>query len=142
MVVTTQQASHHLRDHGTIVNVSSSEAYRAAPGYSIYSACKAAITQFTKTMALELSSRSIRVNCIAPDHVVTPGLSGLMNVDRADRDRNVPLARMAKIEEVGQVIAFLAGPQASWINGVTIPVDGGITAASGWHRDTSGEWAL
>ena len=142
MIATTQEAARHLRDGGAIVNVASTEALRAAPGFSIYSAAKAAMTQFTKTMALELSGRAIRVNCIAPDHVATPGLGGLMSAPPEERDRHVPLARMASIEEVGQVIAFLAGPTSSWITGTTIPVDGGITAAAGWRRDAAGVWGL
>ncbi len=142
MIATTQEAARHLRDGGAIVNVASTEALRAAPGFSIYSACKAAMAQFTKTMALELSGRAIRVNCIAPDHVATPGLAGLMDAPPELRDRHVPLARMASIEEVGQVIGFLAGPLSSWITGTTIPVDGGITAAAGWRRNAAGAWEL
>ena len=68
MIGTTKAAAPHLREHGAVINVASTEALRAAPGFSIYSSCKAAMTQFTKTMALELADRRIRVNCIAPDH--------------------------------------------------------------------------
>lgn len=142
MVLTTQAGAPLLRQNGAVINIASTEALRAAPGFSIYSASKAAMTQFTKTMALELADKAIRVNCIAPDHIATPGLSGLMDMDVEQRDKNVPLGRMASIEEVGEVIAFLAGPKSSWINGTTIPVDGGITAAAGWHRGQDGEWTL
>ncbi|CAN5183178.1 SDR family NAD(P)-dependent oxidoreductase [soil metagenome] len=145
MLGATHEASQVMRDHGAIVNVASTEALRAAPGFSIYSACKAAMAQFTKTMALELAPRGIRVNCIAPDLIATPGLAPLLAADAVStdlRNRNVPLGRMASIEEAGSVIAFLASSASSWITGVTIPVDGGITAAAGWHRDTSNQWQL
>ncbi|EQA98423.1 NAD(P)-dependent dehydrogenase (short-subunit alcohol dehydrogenase family) [Sphingobium wenxiniae] len=145
MLGATHEAAQVMRDHGAIVNVASTEALRAAPGFSIYSACKAAMAQFTKTMALELAPRGIRVNCIAPDLIDTPGLAPHMATDPAGidrRNRNVPLGRMASIAEAGSVVAFLASPASSWVTGVTIPVDGGITAAAGWHLDTSRQWQI
>jgi NAD(P)-dependent dehydrogenase (short-subunit alcohol dehydrogenase family) len=63
------------RRGGSILNVSSIEASRAAPGYAVYAACKAGMLNFTRTMALELADHGIRVNAIAPDYVVTPGRS-------------------------------------------------------------------
>jgi NAD(P)-dependent dehydrogenase (short-subunit alcohol dehydrogenase family) len=145
MLAATHAAAPVMRQNGAIINVASTEALRAAPGFSIYASCKAAMVEFTKTMALELASRAIRVNCIAPDLIATPGLAPLMANDKVSadvRNRNVPLGRMASIEEAGNVVAFLASPLASWITGVTIPVDGGITAAAGWHRGPEGEWRL
>ncbi|RYY25831.1 MAG: glucose 1-dehydrogenase [Sphingomonadales bacterium] len=145
MLAATQEAAKLLEDGGAIVNIASTEALRAAPGFSVYAACKAAMVEFTKTMALELAHRNIRVNCIAPDLIDTPGLRPHMPTDPVGidkRNRNVPLGRMASIHEAGSVIAFLSSPAASWVTGVTIPVDGGITAAAGWHRSTTGNWNL
>jgi NAD(P)-dependent dehydrogenase (short-subunit alcohol dehydrogenase family) len=145
MLAATHEATGVMRDHGAIVNVASTEALRAAPNFSIYSACKAAMSQFTKTMALELASRGIRVNCIAPDLIATPGLAPHLSTEPAgidSRNRHVPLGRTASIEEAGSVIAFLASPASSWVTGVTIPVDGGITASGGWHFNTEREWRL
>lgn len=145
MLAATQAAASVMADGGAIVNVASTEALRAAPGFAVYAACKAAMVEFTKTMALELAPRAIRVNCIAPDLIDTPGLRPHMPTDPARiavRNRHVPLGRMATIHEAGAVIAFLASPAASWITGVTIPVDGGITAAAGWHRSETGNWQL
>lgn len=145
MLAATQAAARVMMDGGAIVNVASTEALRAAPGFSVYAACKAAMVEFTKTMALELAPRGIRVNCIAPDLIDTPGLRPHMPTDPeriAVRNRHVPLSRMATIHEAGSVIAFLASPAASWVTGVTIPVDGGITAAGGWHRSETGNWQL
>lgn len=145
MLAATQMAARVMADHGAIVNIASTEALRAAPGFSVYAACKAAMVEFTKTMALELAPRGIRVNCIAPDLIDTPGLRPHMPTepDRiATRNRHVPLGRMATIDEAGSVIAFLASPAASWVTGATIPVDGGISAAGGWHRSEAGDWQL
>lgn len=145
MLRATHEAAQVMRDHGAIVNIASTEALRAAPGFSIYAACKAAMAQFTKTMALELAPRGIRVNCIAPDLIDTPGLAPHLPSDPASvdkRNRNVPLGRMASIAEAGSVIAFLASPASSFVTGVTIPVDGGISAAAGWHFDPDGNWAI
>lgn len=139
------QAAAGIMDGGAIVNVASTEALRAAPGFSVYAACKAAMVEFTKTMALELAPRGIRVNCIAPDLIDTPGLRPHMPTEPAQiavRNRHVPLGRMATIHEAGSVIAFLASPASSWVTGTTIPVDGGITAAGGWHRSEAGSWQL
>lgn len=145
MLGATQEAAKVMRDNGAIVNVASTEALRAAPGFSIYAACKAAMSQFTKSMALELGRRGIRVNCIAPDLIDTPGLAPHMPKEPAaieTRNRHVPLGRTASIAECGSVVAFLASPASSWVTGVTIPVDGGITAAGGWHLDSDHNWKL
>jgi len=145
MLGASHEAAKVMRDNGAVVNVASTEALRAAPNFSIYAACKAAMSQFTKTLALELAPRGIRVNCIAPDLIATPGLAPHLATDPAGidiRNRHVPLGRMASIAEAGSVVAFLASPASSWVTGVTIPVDGGITAAGGWHFDTNHEWKL
>ena len=86
-----------MRDGGSIINITSIEAFRAAPNYSVYAAMKAAVEQLTRTLALELGDRAIRVNCIAPDAIVTPGVSALQasgdaRGERRDR-RHVRAAR-------------------------------------------------
>lgn len=127
---------------GSIVNVVSIEASRAAPGYAVYAACKAAVSSFTRTMAVELAEHGIRVNAIAPDIIRTPGL-GPADAGSADRAAGyVPLGREGSIEECGTVVAFLCSSLASYVTGVTIPVDGGTWASGGWVRAPAGGWTL
>ncbi|PWK91918.1 SDR family NAD(P)-dependent oxidoreductase [Fulvimonas soli] len=131
---------------GTIINIASSEGLRAAPGYAVYAACKAGMISFTRTMALELSEHAIRVFALAPDMLVTPGLQPYYDAatpgEAAARDRYIPLGRLGKVEEIGSVAVFLASRMASYLTGVTLPVDAGTLASSGWTRLASGGWAL
>jgi len=111
----------------------------------VYAACKAAMLEFTKTMALELAEHGIRVNAIAPDAIDTPGIRPPADTpaeDLALRTRHVPLQRLASIDEAGATIAFLASRLASFVTGATLPVDGGITAAGGWVRARDGGWGF
>lgn len=140
---------------GSIVNVSSIEASRAAPGYAVYGACKAAMLNFTRSMALELAEHGIRVNAIAPDYTVTPGLRGNVTgpVDpaawvqpsEAQQDaaaRRIPLGRPGIDDECGNVAVFLASQMSNYVTGTVIPVDGGTWASSGWLRNKAGRWTL
>lgn len=140
---------------GSIVNVSSIEAARAAPGFAVYAACKAGMNSFTRTMAVELAEHDIRVNCIAPDHTVTPGTRGNRTgpldeaawtrpaADAQDAmDRLIPLGREGIDGECGDAALFLCTQLASYVTGTILPVDGGTWAASGWVRDPDGDWTL
>ena len=140
---------------GSIINVTSIEASRAAPGYAVYAACKAGINNLTRTLALELSDHGIRVNTIAPDSTATPGMNGVFTgsgdpsrwpeptPERKDSfRRRIPLGRQGMVEECGDLVAFLASPRASYITGAIIPIDGGTWAGGGWIRDRAGKWVL
>lgn len=140
---------------GAIVNISSIEGARAAPNFAVYAACKAGMNSFTRTMAVELAEHAIRVNCIAPDHTVTPGTRGNRSgpVDEASwirpdpdaqdaMDRLIPLGREGVDMECGDAALFLCSDMASYVTGAILPVDGGTWAASGWMRDPDGDWTL
>ncbi len=140
---------------GAIINVSSIEASRAAPIYAVYAACKAGMNNFTRTLALELGEHAIRVNAIAPDFTITPGLRGngtgpvdesKWHVPTAGQEdaivRRTPLQRGGVDSECGQAALFLASQASSYITGIVLPVDGGTWASSGWVRDRRGKWAL
>ena len=140
---------------GSIVNVSSLEGSRAAPTFAIYAACNAGMQNFTRTFALEVSQHDIRVNCIAPNHTVTPGNSGnrtgpvdeggwtKKTLEEQDAtNRLIPLGYEGHIDECGDVAVFLCSPMARYITGVTLPVDGGTWASSGWVRGPNASWTL
>jgi 3-oxoacyl-[acyl-carrier protein] reductase len=115
---------------GTIVNMSSTNGLVGEAGYAAYNASKGGILLLTKTMALELGPLGIRVNCLAPGYIVTPMSTALDSANRMftyARDK-IPLARVARPEEVASVFAFLASDDASFINGEVIVIDGGQLA--------------
>lgn len=152
--VATQEAATKMIEAGnggSIVNVASIEGMRAAPRYAVYAACKAGMVNYTRTAALELAEHGIRVNCIAPDHTITPGmranLTGPVTPRTwADSDESwrllIPAGREGLVDECAGVIVWLSSPMASYVTGVTVNVDGGTWAASGWLRDGEGGWTL
>jgi NAD(P)-dependent dehydrogenase (short-subunit alcohol dehydrogenase family) len=154
MLFATQEAARIMIDAGrggSIVNVSSIEGSRAAPMFAVYSACKAGMNNFTRTMAVELGEHGIRVNCIAPDHTVSPGGRGNRNgpVDPdswADSSEEwaklVPLGREGVVEECASTVVWLCSKMSEYVTGITVPVDGGTWASSGWLRDERGGWTL
>ncbi len=123
-----------MTDGGSIVNLTSSEAHRAAPGYAIYAAQKWAVRGLTQTLALELGDRCIRVNCVAPDAIPTPGIGTY------DGPPRTPLARKADADDCAAAVVYLAGDLARFVTGTTVHVDGGIVAAGGWRRGPDGSW--
>jgi len=118
---------------GSVVNITSIEAHRAAPGYAVYSAMKAAVVNLTETLALELGDRRIRVNCIAPDVIPTPGIGGDVPV-------KTPLPYAGHVDDVAAAAVYLASDWARFVTGSTIHVDGGNLAAGGWSRAADGTW--
>ena len=134
----------HMNDGAAIVNVTSVEAYHSAPGFGVYSAMKAAVQQFSQTLAVELGGRGIRVNCVAPDMIPTPGDEGLAEAadPLIDGLHPTPLRRMGSAEECAAVICWLASDLASFVTGSSIPVDGGTVAAGSWKVAVDGSWKM
>jgi hypothetical protein len=95
---------------GAIVNITSIEAHRAAPGYAVYSAMKAALVNLSMTLALELGDRRIRVNCVAPDVIPTPGIGG-------DLPIKTPLPYAGHVDDVAAAVVASAG---RFVTGSTI----------------------
>jgi len=118
----------------SIVNVTSIEAHRAAPGFAIYSAMKAALVNLSMTLALELGDRRIRVNCIAPDVIPTPGIGGEVPV-------KTPLPVAGHVDDIAGAVIYLVSDLGRFVTGTTLHVDGGNLAAGGWGRASDGTWA-
>jgi NAD(P)-dependent dehydrogenase (short-subunit alcohol dehydrogenase family) len=141
---------------GSIINVASIEASRAAPNFAVYAACKAGMLNFTRTLAVELSDHQIRVNAIAPDFTITPGILGLDPTRQSDPNadspvtekradairRRIPLARGGADMECGNLALFLCSKMSDYITGAVVPIDGGTWASGGWVRTQAGKWAL
>ncbi|MGZ8751717.1 MAG: SDR family NAD(P)-dependent oxidoreductase [Acidimicrobiia bacterium] len=124
---------------GSIVNVTSIEAHQAAPGFAVYGAMKAAVAQLTRTLALELAPRRIRVNAIAPDAIPTSGdhdLQDSMRETGATFEPTVlpPLGYFGSPDDAAAAAVFLASDLSRFVTGTTIHVDGGNWAAGGWRR--------
>lgn len=125
----------HMQQGGSIINITSIEAHRAGPGFAVYSAMKAAIANLTRSLALELGDRLIRVNCIAPDVIPTPGLPDLQDVSA-----RMALPLVGHVDDIAGAAIFLATDLSRFVTGTTIHVDGGNHAAGGWHRQPDGSF--
>ncbi|KUI11333.1 oxidoreductase [Mycobacterium sp. GA-1285] len=138
VLLCTQRVARRLVDAGrpgSVINVTSIEGVRAAPGYAAYAAAKAGVINYTQTAAFELSPHGIRVNAIAPDLTLTEGLmqisGGTLSTDVAP---GIPMGRPGHVDEIASAAVFLASDMSSYITGQTIHVDGGTQAAGGWYH--------
>ncbi len=111
---------------GAILNLGSVSAAAGVPGQANYAASKAGLTGLTKALSKELGSYHIRINSVAPGYVKTDMTAQMPEKLLAQAIDRIPLKRMAEPEEIAHVLAFLASDMASYINGQTITVDGGL----------------
>jgi NAD(P)-dependent dehydrogenase (short-subunit alcohol dehydrogenase family) len=124
---------------GSIISITSIEGHRAAPGFAVYAGMKAGVTNFSRSLALELAPEGIRVNTIAPDMVPTEGVIGIQGTALGGDPESqlgvrtaIPMQRMGRYEDVGNAALFLASDLSSYITGETLHPDGGAHASSGW----------
>jgi 3-oxoacyl-[acyl-carrier protein] reductase len=117
---------------GRIINVSSTEGLGAQPGTSPYTAAKHGVVGLTRSLAVELGKTGVTVNCVCPGPIATGMTAPIPDEAKARfARRRVPLARYGDPEEVAHAILSLALPAASYLNGVALPVDGGMTIKLG-----------
>ena len=112
---------------GRIINISSVAAEHTNPGQTNYAASKGAINAFTRALAVELASRGVTVNAIAPGFIETDMSEAVRNKAGDLIKKMIPMKRMGKPEDIARVAVFLAGPEASYITGQVITVDGGLS---------------
>jgi len=128
VMVGCQRAARHMAEHGggVITNITSIGGINAGPGVMAYRASKAAVIHLSRSIAIELARRGIRVNCIAPAHIPTA-----MNAT-FDQEAIVqamqPLPRLGSPRDVAEAVLYLSSDRAAQVTGIVLPIDGGTTA--------------
>ena len=112
-----------LKKFGRIINVASLSGLKGLPGQTNYSAAKGGMIAATKALAQEVARKKVTVNCVAPGFIRTDMVEGL---DEATLKKDIPAARFGEPEEVAALVGFLASADASYINGETISINGGL----------------
>ncbi len=134
--IASRAALERMADTLAVVNIASVSGLRANHGRVAYGASKAGVMMMSQVMALEYASRGVRVNCICPGPVETPLVSQLHSEEeRRSWLERLPQRRYAEPSEIAAAIAFLLSPDASYISGQAIAVDGGFTTAGIMRRD-------
>ena len=132
VVLVTQAAMPFLLERGgSVVNVASVAGLGGDTGMAGYNAAKGALVNLTRSLAVEFAGRGVRVNAVAPSLTSTDATADIPAEDVAEFLRRIPMGRAAEPAEVADVISFLAGPDARFVTGVVLPVDGGLRAGSG-----------
>jgi 2-hydroxycyclohexanecarboxyl-CoA dehydrogenase len=130
-------------DGGSVISLSTVEAFRAIPRMAVYSAFKSGITAFTRSLAIELGGHGVRVNAIAPD--LTQSLQVRYDKWVPEEEQHliptwVPVGRFGTADDLAGVALFLASDLAAFVTGTTVHADGGSLAAGGWFRREDGTW--
>ncbi|WP_423743341.1 SDR family NAD(P)-dependent oxidoreductase (plasmid) [Haladaptatus sp. SPP-AMP-3] len=122
----TQVAGEQMRENGggTVINLASVAGQKGSPHMSHYGAAKAGVINLTSTLAYEWADDDVRVNCIAPGFVATPGVESQMGVSADDIDRETVKRRIGTTEEIADLAQFLASPASSYLVGETVTAAG------------------
>jgi NAD(P)-dependent dehydrogenase (short-subunit alcohol dehydrogenase family) len=130
VLFTVQKALPLLTDGASIILSASIVASKGLPANAVYSASKAAVRSFARTMSTDLKERQIRVNAVSPGSTDTPGFSELVGSSEVGRQRiktlssAIPLGRLGRPEEIAKAVAFLASDESSYVTGIELFVDG------------------
>ena len=111
---------------GRIIQISSIVGYTGNPGQTNYAASKAGMTGFTKSLALEVASRGVTANVVAPGFIQTAMTDALTEDHRAELVKKVPAGVMGQVEDIAAAVVYLASPEASYVTGATLHVNGGM----------------
>ncbi|MFF4062283.1 SDR family NAD(P)-dependent oxidoreductase [Streptomyces sp. NPDC001668] len=128
----TQAAAEVMGPGGAVTHIASIEAGHPAPGHAHYSAAKAAIVAHARAAALEYGPRGLRVNTVSPGLIDREGLGEAWPEGVERWERQAPLGRLGRPEDVADACVFLASPLASWVTGQDLVVDGGMSARPTW----------
>lgn len=124
---TMREAAKRLRNGGRIINFSTSAIGMRMPGYGVYVATKAAVEAMTSVLSNEMRGRNITVNSVAPGPTATDLFLNGKSPELVDRlSKMAPLERLGQPKDIADVVAFLASPEGSWINGQTLRANGGV----------------
>lgn len=132
VLFTVQKALPLLADGASIILNASIVASKGLPANAVYSASKAAVRSFARTMSTDLKGRQIRVNAVSPGSTDTPGFGELIGSSEVGQQRikmlsgAIPLGRLGRPEEIAKAVAFLASDESSYITGIELFVDGGM----------------
>jgi NAD(P)-dependent dehydrogenase (short-subunit alcohol dehydrogenase family) len=132
VLFTVQKALPLLADGASIILNASIVASKGLPANAVYSASKAAVRSFARTMSTDLKGRQIRVNAVSPGSTDTPGFAELTGSSEVGQQRikmlsgAIPLGRLGRPEEIAKAVAFLASDESSYITGIELFVDGGM----------------
>jgi NAD(P)-dependent dehydrogenase (short-subunit alcohol dehydrogenase family) len=128
VLFTVQKSLEILADGASIVLLGSVGASKGFAGFSVYNATKASVRSFARTWAAELKDRNIRVNVVSPGPIDTPGFQAFANDEMREGLQNmIPLGRLGMPEDIAKAITFLATADSSFVTGIELFVDGGLT---------------
>ena len=144
VVLGTKHAARIMQPQhsGSIVNVASVAGLTGGYSPHVYAACKAAVVNFTSSVALELAEDGVRINAVCPGNIATPIHTGVNDARWLDRIAKVreaavedqPIPRMGEPQEIGEAVVWLASDAASYVTGHALVVDGGLMAGRLWRR--------
>lgn len=125
-----QAAAQFMTEGGSVVNIASAAAFLGLPQGMLYCGVKSGVLGLTRSAAVDLGPRGIRVNAVAPGSVPTEGVKINVDPEKARiRIARTPLGRLGTVQDIAGAVAFLAGADSSWITGECIKVEGGVTTA-------------
>jgi NAD(P)-dependent dehydrogenase (short-subunit alcohol dehydrogenase family) len=132
LLFSVQKALPLFRDGGSIILNASTAGSTGMPALSVYGATKAAVRSFARSWTMDLKDRKIRVNAVSPGVIVTPGYSAFGTAEQieqfvAQMKTTIPMGRTGEADEIAKAVVFLASDESSFITGVELFVDGGMT---------------